>query len=141
RSSTSRTTSASANRSKAAIEDLLSEVACREPAGSGLPERWPLVDTYLLSIRAPRAELAAVRDARQAGGEALDGRHPPSLAAHPRDRLQQALGVWMGGLGIGLVDVRLFHDAPGVHHRDLVGDVGHHAQVMGDEDEAHPALL
>ena len=35
---------------------------------------------------------------------------------------------------------RLLDDAAGVHHDDVVGAVGHHAEVVGDEDHAHGPL-
>ena len=34
-----------------------------------------------------------------------------------------------------------FHDFPGVHHCDLVADLGHNAQIMGDKDQRGLILL
>ncbi len=53
---------------------------------------------------------------------------------------QQGLGVGVPhlaeeGLGGGLLD-----DAPGVHHRDVVGPGGDHAEVVGDQHHGHVAL-
>jgi hypothetical protein len=40
-----------------------------------------------------------------------------------------------------LVERPLFHDPARVHHRDPVGDVGHHAEVVGNEDHGSARLL
>jgi hypothetical protein len=36
---------------------------------------------------------------------------------------------------------RLLDDPPGVHHRDLVRHLGHHPEVVGDDDHGHPQLV
>ena len=35
---------------------------------------------------------------------------------------------------------RLLDDLAGVHHGDVVGAAGHHAEVVGDEDHGHVPL-
>ena len=47
----------------------------------------------------------------------------------------------MGGLIEDLVRRAVLHDLARVHHGDAVGHVGHHAHVVGDEDDGEPALL
>jgi hypothetical protein len=42
---------------------------------------------------------------------------------------------------VDVVDRRLLDDLARVHHRDAVRDVGDHAHVVRDQDEAHVALL
>ena len=54
---------------------------------------------------------------------------------------QKALGIRMLG-----VLQHLFHGAPFqnlsiVHHRHVVGNLSHHAEVMGDEHHAHAGFL
>ena len=39
------------------------------------------------------------------------------------------------------VAVAGLHDAPFLHHHDLVGDVGHHRQVVADKQHADVALF
>ena len=90
--------------------------------------------------RAARVEGAAGRDVQQVGRQALDRVQLPALLVQPRDRVEQALGVRVGGRPVDLVDGRGLHDPARVHHRDLVGDVGDHAEVVGDQDQAHVVL-
>ncbi len=69
-------------------------------------------------------------------------RHQPlaRTGAHPRDRAEQRSGVWMFRVGEDLVDARMFHHTAQVHDGDLIGDLRHHTQVMGDEQHRHPGL-
>ncbi len=53
---------------------------------------------------------------------------------------QQALGVRVGGRRVDVVHRGGLHDPARVHHRDLVGDVGDHPEVVGDQDQAHVEL-
>ncbi len=46
----------------------------------------------------------------------------------------------MGRLGVQVKGVSLLHDPAGVHHGDPIRHVGHHAEVVSDQDEAHLAL-
>ena len=56
------------------------------------------------------------------------------------DRPQQRFGIGHAGVGEELGGGGLLHDAAGVHDDDLVGAVGHHTEVVGDEDHAHVTL-
>src|SRR5262249_30912241 len=47
---------------------------------------------------------------------------------------QQRLGVGVGGAGVHRLGVGELDDLPQVHDGDPVGDVPHHAEVVGDED-------
>ena len=78
---------------------------------------------------------------RQVGRQAADCGELLALLVQPRDRVQQALGVRMGRAGVQLEDVGLLDDPAGVHDRDPVGHVGDHAEVVGDQDQAHLPLL
>ena len=45
------------------------------------------------------------------------------------------------GSANSVADRRALDDAPGVHHRDVVGDLGDHAEVVRDEDDRGAGLL
>ena len=72
------------------------------------------------------------------GTDALDDLEPVAPLAEPRDRGEQALRVRVmraleDGLAVGLLD-----DLAGVHDDDVVGHLGHDAEVVGDEHDRHP---
>ena len=56
-------------------------------------------------------------------------------AVEPRDRAEQADGVGMLGRGEQFVDGGALDDLAGIHHRDLVADLGDHAEIVGDQDD------
>src|SRR5450631_3195273 len=125
---------------EASIEDLLPEVACAATVARDVLEWRDLLGADGLCVGAARVECTAGRDVRQVRRDALDRVQLLALEVHPGDRGQQTLGVRVGGVGIEVEGGRLLDQAPGVHHRDLVGDVSHDPQVVGDQDEAHLAL-
>ena len=47
----------------------------------------------------------------------------------------------MGRGGVQVEDLRLLDEPTGVHHAGAVGHVGHDAEIVGDEDQAHLPLL
>ena len=82
------------------------------------------------------------------GGRSSDGGEPGIVGSRwravrvdPRDRAQQAPGVRMLGVVEQLVERPLLDHPPGVHDHDPVGDVGDHAEVVGDEDDPGAGLL
>ena len=83
----------------------------RQPCG-GREQRW---------------RLAA--DLRQPLGRSL---------VEPRERAEQAPGVGVLGVVEDLVERALLDDLPGVHDEDAVGDLGDHAEVVGDQDHREP---
>ena len=101
-----------------------------------------------LGVAAPVGERAARREAAAlglmvgAGHRALDGRQPLALAVEPRDRAQQAERVGLLRLGEQRIDRRSFDDLAGVHHQHVVGHLGDHAEIVGDDQDRHaePAL-
>ena len=95
------------------------------------------VAAHVLDVRAPGVERAALRELGQVRRDALDRVELLALQVHPRDGGEQALGVRVAGVGVDVGDRGLLDDPAGVHHRDRVGDVGDHAEVVGDEDQAH----
>ena len=60
-------------------------------------------------------------------------------AVEPRDRAEQADGVGMLRVGEQFVDRRALDDLAGIHHRDLVADLGDHAEIVGDQNDRSPA--
>src|SRR3954471_5319342 len=85
-------------------DDLLPEVA---GAGAGLAdpvERGLLDAADVPRQRAARVEGAARRDVQQVGRQALDRVQLLALLVQPRDRVEQALGVRVGGCPVDVVD-------------------------------------
>ena len=92
-------------------------------------------------VRAAALEQAAGGEVQRVGDDALDDLEPFALLAEARDRGEQALRVRVMRLGVDGVDVGPLDDLAGVHHDDLVGHLGDHAQVVGDEHDRHLVLL
>ena len=76
------------------------------------------------------------------GGASSDGGDPgiggsrcERGAVEPRDRAQQPPGVGMPRVVEDLVQRALLDDAARVHHQHAVGDLGDHAEVVGDQDD------
>ena len=95
--------------------------------------REVVLDAGLASWRetASRGKVDQVRhppgDHRQLLGPPPDHGHRPdqSLGVRVQRRLEQCRGI-------GLLD-----DLPGVHHRDPLAHLGHHAEIVGDEHDGH----
>ena len=58
-----------------------------------------------------------------------------------RHGTHQCPRVGMQHIGIQLLHGRAFHHAAQIHHADIVGDVAHHGEVVGDEQIGKPQLL
>ncbi len=58
-----------------------------------------------------------------------------------RDGLEHAPGVGVAGAGKDVLRRAVLHDLPRVHDRNLVRDVGHHAQIVGNHDEGGAVCL
>ena len=90
----------------------------------------------------PGGEGAALGGIEHVHGRTLDGDQPLiALGVHAGHGAQQAHGVGVAGLVEDVVYRPLLHDLAGIHDGDLVADLSHHAQVVGDEDNAHVSLL
>src|SRR3954447_18232823 len=122
-------------------EDLPDEVA----AGLAVPRdavRGRLLQPAdLPGVSAARLERAPARDVGERRRQATDDVELLALEVHSRDRGEQGLGVRVGRARVDVVDRRLLDHLAGVHDRDPVGDVGHHAHVVRDQDQAHVALV
>ena len=93
-------------------------------------------------VRAAIAEVAALRRRDQGGRLARDLRQPRrARPVDPGQRAEQAPGVGVLGVVEDLVERARLDDLAGVHDHDPVGDLGDHAEVVGDHDHRHPELL
>ena len=77
-----------------------------------------------------------------AGHRAFDGGEPLAVDVEARDRAQQADRVGVLGIGKQVGHIGALDDLAGVHHQHLVGDLGDHAEIVGDDQDRHaePAL-
>ena len=109
--------------------------------GNGLQSRLHLV-AALRCHGAARREGAARGDGRQRRGRALDGDEPVvGRLVGLGHRAQKAHGVGLHRMGKERVHVGALHDAPGVHHADVVCSAGHHGQIVGDEHHGGAGLF
>ncbi len=116
----------------------------RADAGDG----WP-------GVRSRSGGRASRQAAGQRGSGWRSGSPPASRPGWAPARRWSARRPWRGPFDrhrthqadrvgvLGVVEQRrhrpALDDAPGVHHRHVVGDLRHHAEVVGDEDHAVPA--
>jgi hypothetical protein len=136
---------ASSARSRTARALALGRGTSRRP-------RWPSAAWRLLERR--HLDAAAVLDVEAAGGEraaddlarqvrrlALDrDQLAAPLLVEPRDRAQQADGVGVRGRPKSSRRSRPLDDVAGVHDVDRCAHAGHHAEVVGDEDQRRAQL-
>src|SRR5262245_56609521 len=88
--------------------------------------------------RAAGMELAARRKPERVGDGALDHVEALSLLGRERrPRLEKAVRVRVERMGEELLHGRVLHDLRRVHDGDVVGELGHHAQVVGDDHDRH----
>ena len=95
-------------------------------------------------MAAARREAAAGRRIGGVGRAARDrGQRPPAAPrrAEFRHRVQQALRIGMQWPFQHLRNRSLLDHLAGVHHHHAAGHLGHHPQVVGDEQDRQPALL
>ena len=101
----------------------------------------PLTDAHLHGRVAAGREGTASRHVQQVDGGTGDGLEPRTGGVGRGDGPQQALGILMLGTVKDLVGGALLADGAGIHDDDLVAQLRHHAQVMGDHDDGHAQLL
>src|SRR3954447_3495198 len=129
-------------------QDLLAVVAGRLAAGDDQAQRRPVPGAVAPreGLRAEPAtgaagvEGAAGRDLRQVRRLTGDRLEPASLDLDLRHGAHQTVGVRVGRVGEDVVDRPPLDDPPGVHDRHVVGHLVDHAEVVGDEHQAHPRL-
>src|SRR5918995_206949 len=93
-------------------------------------------------VRAARPEVAALRAVRQRRRHARDRRQPlRPRAVHARDRPEQSPRVRVLRVVEDLVERALLDDPAGIHDGDPVSDVGHHAEVVGHQDDRRASLV
>ena len=92
--------------------------------------------------RAARRKGATHRTLGGRRHHALDGRQAQiSRRAQARYRRQQALRVRVLRGRVQLAHGRAFDDAAGIHHGHAVTELGHHAEVVRDHQDAHAQLV
>ena len=130
----------STRRSSRIVASSVSEPAARVRPVSRRERRRRLGAAPVEDLRAARRERAARRQCREIRRLAVDRGKPLAVVAHPRDRVQQGLGI---GMGRSIEDLRhrpqLDHP-PGIHHRELVAHLGDDAEIVGDEDQSEAML-
>src|SRR5918999_1565106 len=67
---------------------------------------------------------------------------PPPAGRHVEARhgMQQRLEIGMLRIAEDVVQVTRFDDLAAIHHDDVVGDVGHNAEIVGDHPKRHAEL-
>ena len=107
------------------------------------PAARALDQAMVEDVRAPGIERAAARQVDQARRQPPDrGQAVAGVLAPDRgDRLQQPPGVGHVRLLEHREPVADLDRLAGVHHQDLVGDIGDHAEVVGDHDDRRPQLV
>src|SRR5208282_1677070 len=119
--------------------NLAPEMARRKVPSAVVREDGRFLAAALLRVRTAGVKAAARRYGERARHVALENHAlPPAPRRRQRDGGEQRLAIGMarlgeeGGLGGELDDLAEIHD------RDAMGDVLHHGEVVGDEDEAEP---
>src|SRR5215212_6575324 len=93
-------------------------------------------------VRAPRCKGTALRwIGHVRGGAGYRNQIPTTVRSGQRDGGQKTPGVGHLGVIERLADRPRLHDLAGIHHRDPVGDAGHHAEVVRDQDDRGSYLL
>src|SRR5690606_20272148 len=129
-------------RMGSAIADhLLGEVALAVPAVAEVVVARHRRAAHRGRLRAPRVERAAAGDVEQARRQALDRLQRLALLVQPGQRVEQPDGVRVARCLVHRAGVAVLDDPARVHHRDAVGGLRHHAQVVGDEDQPHLPLV
>ena len=101
-----------------------------------------LLEADLHGVLTPGGEGAALWRIEHVHRRSLDGDEPlMALGVHPGHGAQQPHGVGVRGVIEDIVHRSLFHHLTGVHDADLVADLGHHAQIVGNKDDAHMRLF
>ncbi len=89
---------------------------------------------------ASRMEHTAAGRIGRAGDLAVQGDALAFLAIDARHRRQQRLGVRVMRPVEHVVGLADLHDPPEVHHRDAIGEVTHHTEIVADEQVAGALL-
>ena len=98
--------------------------------------------TELVAFKAPVGKAAFIRQVDGAGDLAFQGDALPLVGKVGHgDGGKQGPGIGMDGVVEQFFRRGLFHDGAQVHDGDLVGEVVHHGEVMGDEDIGEVHLL
>ena len=96
------------------------------------------------SVFGPGAAIAKPAAGGQVEGARHDARDRLQLllgAVVARDRLEKTQRVRVKRARENHFRHRAFHDLAGLHDRDVVGLLGDHAEVVGDEQQRHAKLV
>ena len=99
------------------------------------------LDALLLDVGAPGGELASLGRVDQVGRPAGDGLQSGMAGVgQAGDGVHQRPGVGHLGVGEQGLGGGPLHDPTGVHDGDLIGPIGHHPEVVGDQHHGHVTL-
>jgi len=59
----------------------------------------------------------------------------------PGNRSKQLIGVWVSRPLKNALDGPRLHEAPQKHHRNAIGDIPNHRQIMGNKQIRRPVAL
>ena len=90
--------------------------------------------------RAARRERATRRHRADRGRRACDRHELPARPGHLRDGGQQRAGVRMARVVEGRARAGQFRHPAAIEHQHAVGDLGDHAEIVGDEQDGEPRL-
>src|SRR5262245_50777177 len=121
----------------AGVTLVLREQAAHGVSLAGLDEGHHALHALGLRLVAARGEGTAVGQVGGIGRPALDGHQSLLGAAQLGEGVDEAPRVGMARVLEDAVHVPLLHDLAGVHDHDPVAELGHHAEVVGDPQDAH----
>src|SRR5215831_964287 len=104
-------------------------------------KRRILVGAALPRMRAASAKTATRRGIVRTRHVTFENDPPPAhRGLRNRYGREKRLRIRMSRTGKQRPLVRVFHDAPEVHHRNAVSDVLYHCEIVSDEDVRKPEL-
>ena len=79
-------------------------------------------------------ELAPLRKIGRVRHQALDGLETLGVLVQRGDRVEQPLGIGVGGVVKDVLQGAILHNFSRIHNGYLVAGLGHDAQIVGNED-------
>src|SRR6266540_548611 len=115
--------------------------ACAHVFIALVQERRILLPAAVDRERAAWMKATAGHGIHRIGHEAFDRRQPLLLEIESWNRSEQADRIRVLRLREQRLDARMLDDAPGVHDRYLVGELGDDAQIVRDQDDRRARFL
>lgn len=106
--------------------------------GANEIQPW-LLNAFFKPLRASRRKGAPWRQLIESRGLALDCAQ--ALHTNPRNRAEQRPGVWMLGIGEHGFGRPIFNNLPRIKNRDVVGNFGNDADVVGDKNDCRAVFF